>query len=87
MRKIYKTASLACLGLVLASQNTNAQSVSDFESLTLGVESAWDGSDLSGSYTPINFTTNFISGDAVFNNDSEIVDLTDGKVFFFLNTN
>ncbi|MBL4669558.1 MAG: DUF4465 domain-containing protein [Flavobacteriales bacterium] len=68
MRKIYKTASLACLGLVLASQNTNAQSVSDFESLTLGVESAWDGSDLSGSYTPINFTTNFMSGDAVFNN-------------------
>jgi len=56
-------ASLACLGLVLAFQNINAQSISDFESLTLGAESAWDGSDLSGSYTPTSFTTNFLSGD------------------------
>ena len=68
MRKIYKMAGLACLGLLLSEQNMNAQSVSDFESLTLGAESAWDGSDLSGSYKPTNFTTEFMSGDAVFNN-------------------
>ena len=61
-------ASLACLGLVLAFQNTNAQSISDFESLTLGAESAWDGSDLSGSYTPTSFTTNFLSGDLSIQN-------------------
>ena len=68
MRKNYKMASLACLGLVLAFQNTNAQSISDFESLTLGAESAWDGSDLSGSYTPTSFTTNFLSGDLSIQN-------------------
>jgi len=68
MRKIYKMASLACLGLVLSAQNTNAQSVSDFESLTLGAESAWDGSDLSGSYTPTYFTSNFLSGDLSISN-------------------
>lgn len=61
-------ASLACLGLVLSAQNTNAQSVSDFESLTLGAESAWDGSDLSGSYTPTYFTSNFLSGDLSISN-------------------
>jgi len=53
---------------MLTTQSINAQSVSDFESLTLGAESAWDGSDLSGSYTPTNFTTIFNSGDAEFNN-------------------
>jgi hypothetical protein len=68
MRKNYKMAAFACLGLLLSAQNTNAQSVSDFESLNLAAESAWDGSDLSGSYTPTNFATNFMSGDAVFNN-------------------
>jgi hypothetical protein len=68
MRKIYKIASAACLGLVLTSQSTKAQSVSDFESLILMPESAWDGSDLSGTTSPTNFTTSFNSGDAVFNN-------------------
>ena len=68
MRKIYQLAGLACLGLVLSSQNTNAQSVSDFEALTLNAESAFDGSDLSGVTTPTNFTTNFLSGDASFVN-------------------
>ncbi|MFB0923701.1 MAG: DUF4465 domain-containing protein, partial [Vicingaceae bacterium] len=68
MRKNYKMAAFACLGLLLSAQNTNAQSVSDFESLNLTAESAWDGSDLSGSYTPTNFSTNFVSGDAQFFN-------------------
>ena len=56
-------ASIACLGLGLTTQSLSAQSVSDFESLMLGAESAWDGSDLSGSYTPTYFTSNFLSGD------------------------
>jgi len=68
MRKIYKLAGLACLGLVLSVQNTNAQSVSDFEALTLNAESAFDGSDLSGVTAPTTFTTNFLSGDASFVN-------------------
>ncbi|PCJ01157.1 MAG: hypothetical protein COB15_01605 [Flavobacteriales bacterium] len=69
MRKIYKLASgLACLGLMFSTININAQSVSDFESLTLSPNTYWDGSDLSGLTTPKTFTTDFMSGDASFNN-------------------
>ena len=81
MKRIYKVASLACLGLMLSSQNMNAQSVSDFESLNLASESAWDGSDLSGSYQPTNFTTNFSSGNAVFNN---VWDTTYGATYGYI---
>jgi hypothetical protein len=67
MRKIYKMASLACLGLMLSSQNMNAQ-VANFENLTLSTESFWDGSDLSGTHNDGVFSANFQSGDFIFPN-------------------
>ncbi len=68
MRKIYKLAGFICLGLVLSSQNTIAQTVSDFENLTLTPNSYWDGSDRSGTHNAGLFSSTFSSGDANFNN-------------------
>ncbi|PCJ23814.1 MAG: hypothetical protein COA97_10860 [Flavobacteriales bacterium] len=68
MRKIYKMAGFICLGLVLSSQNTNAQTVSDFEGLTLSSNSFWDGSDMSGTHNNGLFTSTFMSGDAIYPN-------------------
>jgi hypothetical protein len=67
MRKIYKMASFACLGLMLSSQNMNAQ-VADFENLTLPTASFWDGSDFSGTDDGGVFSANFQSGDFIFPN-------------------
>lgn len=68
MRKIYKMAGLACLGLMLSTTNINAQTVSDFESLTLPTNSFWDGSDLSGTHNAGIFSSSFASGEAIFIN-------------------
>lgn len=68
MRKIYKLAGFICLGLVLSSQNTNAQTVSDFESLTLQTDSFWDGSDLTGTHANKQFFGSFTDADAIFPN-------------------
>lgn len=68
MRKMYKIASIACLGLMLSSTNINAQTA-DFENLTLPAESYWDGSDLSGTHNNGVFTSEFISGDFTFTNE------------------
>ena len=68
MRKIYKMASLACFGLALSTSNNNAQVVSDFENLTLPVNSHWDGSDLSGTHNAGIFSSTFNSGDGIFPN-------------------
>ena len=67
MRKIYKIASIACLGLMLPSTNMNAQTA-DFENLALPMESYWDGSDLSGTHNNGVFTSEFTSGDFTFPN-------------------
>lgn len=68
MKKIYKWAGIAVLGLLTNAQNLNAQMVSDFESINLMPESYWDGSDLSGSNNTTNYTTIFQSGDGDFLN-------------------
>ena len=68
MKKIYKLASIAVLGLVFNTQSINAQMVSDFESVPLAPESYWDGSDLSGLNFTTDFTTIFKSGTAEFLN-------------------
>jgi hypothetical protein len=68
MRKIYKMAGFICLGLVLSSQNTNAQTVSDFENLTLTPNTFWDGSDLSGTHVNKQFLGSFTDGDAIYPN-------------------
>ena len=59
---------IACLGLVLSTQNTNAQTISDFENLTLSPNTYFDGSDMSGNHNNMTFTTTFISGDANYIN-------------------
>jgi hypothetical protein len=68
MRKMYKIASIACLGLMLSTTNMNAQTVADFENLTLPAESYWDGSDLSGTHDNGVFASEFTSGDCIFPN-------------------
>lgn len=78
MRKIYKLAGFICLGLVLSSQNTNAQTVSDFENLSLSSNSYWDGSDLSGTHVNKIFYSSFTDGDAIFQN---VYDTTYGAAF------
>jgi hypothetical protein len=67
MRKMYKTASITCLGLMLSTTNMNAQTA-DFENLALPAESYWDGSDLSGTHNNGVFTSEFTSGDFTFPN-------------------
>ena len=67
MKRIYKWAGMAVLGL-LANSSIHAQLVSDFESINLAPESYWNGSDLSGANSTTNFTTIFASGDAAFIN-------------------
>lgn len=67
MRKMYKIASIACLGLMLSSTNIKAQTA-DFENLALPMESYWDGSDLSGTHNNGIFTSEFTSGDFTFPN-------------------
>lgn len=68
MRKIYKLAAFACLGLFLSKQTVNAQ-VADFENLTLPAESYWDGGDLSGTHNNGVFTSEFQNGDIIFPNE------------------
>jgi len=68
MRKIYKLAGISCLGLVLSLTNINAQTVSDFENLTLTSNSFWDGSDMSGTHNNALFSSTFTSADAIFEN-------------------
>lgn len=80
MRKIYKIASIACLGLMLSSTNMNAQTA-DFENLTLPAESYWDGSDLSGIHNNGVFTSEFTSGDFIFPN---VFDTTWGAPGYWL---
>lgn len=67
MRKMYKIASIACLGLMLSSTNVKAQTA-DFENLALPMESYWDGSDLSGTHNNGIFTSEFTSGGFTFPN-------------------
>lgn len=68
MRKIYKHSILMGLGLMLSSTNMNAQTVADFENLSLPAQSYWDGSDLSGTHNNGVFTSEFTSGDCIFPN-------------------
>lgn len=68
MKRIYKWAGMAVLGLLVNSPNINAQMVSDFESINLAPESYWNGSDLMGSNNTTNYTSTFESGDAEFLN-------------------
>jgi len=67
MRKICKMAGIACLGLLLSTQNSNAQTA-DFENLILSPESYWDGSDLSGLHNNGEFYSEFTSSDCIFPN-------------------
>lgn len=67
MRKMYKIAGIACLGLMLSSINIKAQTA-DFENLILAPESFWDGSDLSGTHNNGEFYSEFSSGDFIFPN-------------------
>jgi hypothetical protein len=69
MKKNHKVIGLlACLGLMLPTQNINAQTVSDFENLTLSPNTYFDGSDMLGTHNAGIFTTTFISGDASYLN-------------------
>lgn len=79
MRKMYKIASIACLGLMLSSTNINAQTA-DFENLTLPAESYWDGSDLSGTHNNGLFSSEFTSGDFIFPN---VYDTTYGTPYYY----
>ena len=74
-------ASIACLGLMLSTQNINAQTVSDFENLTLAPNTYFDGSDMSGSHSNKQFSTIFISGDVNFIN---VFDTTFGAPGYWL---
>lgn len=80
MRKMYKIASIACLGLMLSSTNIKAQTA-DFENLSLSPESFWDGSDLSGTHNNGVFTSEFTSGDFIFPN---LFDTTWGSPGYWL---
>lgn len=80
MRKMYKIASIACLGLMLSSTNVKAQTA-DFENLALPMESYWDGSDLSGTHNNGIFTSEFTSGDFTFPN---VYDTTWGAPGYWL---
>lgn len=80
MRKMYKIASIACLGLMLSSTNMNAQTA-DFENLALPMESYWDGSDLSGTHNNGEFYSEFTSGDFTFPN---VFDTTWGAPGYWL---
>lgn len=68
MKKMYKMAGIACLGLLLSTQNSNAQTQSDFENLSLSPNSFWDGSDMSGTHNAGIFTSSFMDGTAIYNN-------------------
>lgn len=83
MRKTIKLASKILLGLMLSATNINAQSVSDFENLTLSPNSFWDGSDLSGTHQNGTFTSIFISGNSVFPN---VYDTSFSAAFGFWST-
>jgi len=74
-------ASLACLGLLLTTQNSNAQTVSDFENLTLSPNTYWDGADLSGTHNNYLFTSTFQSGDGIFPN---VYDTTYGAIYGYM---
>ena len=80
MRKMYKIASIACLGLMLSSTNMNAQTA-DFENLTLPAESYWDGSDLSGTHNNGEFYSEFTSGNCTLPN---VFDTTWGAPGYWL---
>ncbi len=74
-------AILACLGLMLSTQNINAQTVSDFENLTLSPNTYFDGSDMSGTHNNKQFITTFINGDASYVN---VFDTTFGAPGYWL---
>lgn len=79
MRKMYKIASIACLGLMLSSTNIKAQTA-NFENLILAPESFWDGSDLSGTNNNGVFTSEFTSGAFIFPN---VYDTTYGAPYYY----
>lgn len=82
MRKLVKTAALASLGLLLSLQNSNAQTVSDFENLNLpSANSFFDGSDLSGFHNAGIFEAAFQSGDAIFPN---VYDTSYGAIYGYM---
>lgn len=81
MRKIYKTAGLICLGLMFSLTSINAQTVSDFENLTLAPNTFWDGSDMSGTHNNKQFISVFTSGDGLFPN---IYDTTYGATYGYM---
>lgn len=83
MRKTIKLAKTILLGVMLSAININAQSVSDFENLTLTPNSFWDGSDQSGTHQNGVFNSFFISGNALFPN---VYDTTFGAQFGFWST-
>lgn len=80
MKKMYKMAGIACLGLLLSTQNSNAQTA-DFENISLSPNSFWDGSDLSGTHNNGEFYSEFISGDFTFPN---VFDTTWGAPGYWL---
>ncbi len=82
MRKIYRLAALCCFGFVLTNQNI-AQTVSDFENLTLSPNSYWDGSDMSGAHNAGIFSSTFISSDAIYPN---VYDTSFGAAFGYWST-
>lgn len=82
MKKNHKVIGLlACLGLMLPNQNINAQTVSDFENLTLSSNSYWDGSDMSGIHANSKFASIFQSGDGIFVNE---YDTTYGAIYGYM---
>lgn len=81
MRKIYKLAAIACLGLMLPAQNIQAQTVSDFENLALSPNTYWDGSDMSGVHNNFQFSSTFLSGDGIFPN---VYDTTYGAIYGYM---
>lgn len=80
MRKTIQLAKTILLGTVLSATSINAQSVSDFENLTLSPNSFWDGSDQSGTHQNGTFNSFFLSGNALFPN---VYDTTFGAAFGF----
>ncbi|MEI8202637.1 MAG: DUF4465 domain-containing protein [Bacteroidota bacterium] len=59
MKKVFFVILSLIMVLGLTSKNTNAQTVSDFQNLTLAPDSYWNGSDLSGGF--ISGAYNFIN--------------------------
>jgi len=62
MRKLFIISACAVLGLLISGSNLKAQTISDFEDLTLPADSFWNGSDFTGGFNDGNafFTNTFL---------------------------